>query len=115
MLGFLRFWGREFNYACVGVSVRGDGSFFQKDERGWFNPKRPGLLAIENPDEPEMDVGKNSWNNGRVQQAFDHAYVALEKSLAKNADAAATGGSYEPALPVMVRADYALAQRLGNG
>lgn len=45
------------------------GSFYDKAREGRYQSGRPFLLSIENPDEPEMDVGKNSWAIFRVKEA----------------------------------------------
>ena len=38
-----------------------------------FDPGRPWLLSVENPDNPAIDVGKNAYGIVRVRKAFDHA------------------------------------------
>jgi len=48
--------------------------------QSWADPKRPQLFAVENPDEPDMDVGRNSWAVGRVRGAFLHGFHALRAS-----------------------------------
>jgi hypothetical protein len=45
--------------------------------RGCFDYSRPFLLSIENPLEPSMDVGRNSYNVARVQQACGHLLHTL--------------------------------------
>ena len=78
LLGFLRFYGTQLNYVEVGVSVRGDGSFFSKRARkGWFSHERPFLLAMENPDVVDADVGRNSFEMARVRRSFAHAFELL--------------------------------------
>ena len=60
---YLELYGRRLNFERVGISVRGGGRFFRKSEkRGYFNPKRPSLLAVENPLNPGAgDVGAAPW------------------------------------------------------
>ena len=53
------------------------GSLFPKRSRGWSYPNRPELLAIENPDDPSFDVGKNSHQVHVAKKAFGHAHQAL--------------------------------------
>jgi len=38
-----------------------------------YDPNRPFLLSVENPDEPSLDVGRNAYNIVKVRKAFDHA------------------------------------------
>ncbi len=45
--------------------------------RGCYDYARPFLLSIENPLEPSMDVGRNSYNVARVQQACGHMLHTL--------------------------------------
>jgi len=77
LLELLELYGRDFNYAVTGISVRRNGAYFPKRERGWQYPSRPNLIAVENPDDTSFDVGKNSYNIGRVKRAFEHAHQRL--------------------------------------
>ena len=60
-------------------SVRHDGSFFRKGERGehFVVPSRPFSLAMENPLDIQSDVGKSSFRIQIVQRAFAAAYKVL--------------------------------------
>ena len=78
LLEFFELYGRDLNPTITGISVRRHGAYFPKRSRNWFNPARPNLLAIENPDDDDkLDVGKNSYNDHRVRRAFDHAHDAI--------------------------------------
>lgn len=77
LLHFLQTFGLRLNYETVGVSVRSGGRFFAKSSRGWRQSDRPQLLCVENPLDPEHDVGANSFNVGSVRRAFAHGYCAL--------------------------------------
>ena len=79
---FLELYGRDFNYATVGVSVRHNGAYFPKAQRHWAYPHRPSLLAMENPDDASLDVGKNSFAMPRVRRAFDHAHGRVRAACA---------------------------------
>ena len=79
---FFELYGKDFNYLTTGISVRQDGSYFSKSSRGWQYQHRPMLLAVENPSDTNMDVGKNSFNIMRVKRAFEHAYHALRVATA---------------------------------
>ena len=75
LLDFFRLYGVSFNYGQVGISVRNGGSYFLKEDRGkeWgnANPNRQSLLAIENPDMPELDMGRNSFQMPKIKRAFE--------------------------------------------
>ena len=77
LLEFFELYGRDLNYTTTAISVRRHGAYFPKRSRNWMYPTRPNLLAIENPDDDKLDVGKNSYNIGRVRRAFDHAHDAI--------------------------------------
>mgnify|MGYP003927749963 CR=1 FL=1 len=44
---------------------------------GWLDGVRPFLLSVEDPKNPESDLGKNSFNVRNVQRAFEGAYFTL--------------------------------------
>eukprot|EP00026_Physarum_polycephalum_P003288 Phypoly_transcript_03298.p1 GENE.Phypoly_transcript_03298~~Phypoly_transcript_03298.p1 ORF type:complete len:780 (+),score=171.11 Phypoly_transcript_03298:121-2460(+) len=77
LLEFFELYGRIFNYHKHGISVRGNGSYFSKQERGWFQPHAPQLLSIEDPSDPENDVGRGSFNMMQVRLVFFQAFVRL--------------------------------------
>ena len=56
------------------ISCRKGGSFFNKRSRGLLQPERSFMLAVEDPNEPDNDLGKGSYNIPRVRQAFEFAY-----------------------------------------
>jgi len=77
LLGFLKFYGFEFDYENKGISVLEDGSYFSKQERGWFVLDKPYLLALEDPCDTENDVGKSAFNITAVIMLFQQAYDQL--------------------------------------
>ena len=83
LLQFLEFYGTQLNYPEVGISVRGQGSLFNKAERGssWHNPDRPNMLSIENPESPEDDLAKNSYRYQHVRGAFAHSFYLLAAKM----------------------------------
>jgi DNA polymerase sigma len=36
LIEFFELYGINFNYEMAGISIRGTGSYFSKDERSWF-------------------------------------------------------------------------------
>lgn len=75
---FLRLYGQDLDYERVGVSIRGEGSFFNKHAKNWRYPERDRtLLALECPQNPENDLGRNSYNIELVRKAYEHAYKIL--------------------------------------
>ena len=78
LLEFLELYGIEFNYLTTGISVRHDGFFFPKGaadrKENFYQAMRPFMLAVENPLDTTMDVGKGSFRMQTVQRAFAVAY-----------------------------------------
>lgn len=81
LLEFFELYGLDFNYVTTGISVRSDGSYFPKGAKNrkeyFWQPARPYSLALENPFEPEMDVGKASFRMQLVQKSFEVAFRVL--------------------------------------
>jgi non-canonical poly(A) RNA polymerase PAPD5/7 len=77
LIDFFRLYGRSLQHTTVGISCRDSGSYFKKEEKGFYVEDRPYLLAIEDPNDLTNDLGRNSYNIMRVKVAFDHAYCQL--------------------------------------
>eukprot|EP00618_Florenciella_parvula_P040271 CAMPEP_0119537248 /NCGR_PEP_ID=MMETSP1344-20130328/49962_1 /TAXON_ID=236787 /ORGANISM="Florenciella parvula, Strain CCMP2471" /LENGTH=133 /DNA_ID=CAMNT_0007579679 /DNA_START=130 /DNA_END=528 /DNA_ORIENTATION=- len=105
LLDFFDLYGRKFNYTTTGISVMGGGSYFRKSDRGWLNHGRPQLLAVENPQSPEFDVGKNAFNIVTIRRAFEHGYHVLVAALSAPAE------RFPSILNVVVQVDEILQQR----
>nr|CAD1823764.1 unnamed protein product [Ananas comosus var. bracteatus] len=59
---FFDFYGRKLNNWDVGISCNSKRTFFLKSNKGFMNSDRPYLLSIQDPQAPENDIGKNSYN-----------------------------------------------------
>lgn len=81
LVGFFTLYGRDFNYTDLGISVRNGGAYFFKEDRGWLDENRPFLVAMENPNEQSLDVGKNSYEVRTVRRAFDYARQVLTNEI----------------------------------
>jgi non-canonical poly(A) RNA polymerase PAPD5/7 len=101
LVDFFRLYGRALNHTSVGVSCRKGGGYFSKRSKGFYNDERSYLLAIEDPNEPDNDLGKNSFNASRARAAFDYAYCRLT----------AQSGPGESLLHRIIRLDSALFLR----
>jgi len=91
LLEFFELYGIDFNYVTTGISIRNDGSYFPKGAKNrrehFWQPTRPFSLALENPFETDMDVGKSSFRIQLVQRSFEVAFRVLMSHVS------------EPALP----------------
>jgi len=85
LLDFLQLYGSSFNYVHTGISITNNGSYFEKRRRSggeWgADPGRPNLLSIENPMQPELDMGRNSFQMPKIRRAFEHALQLLSAAL----------------------------------
>lgn len=67
LLGFLKFYGEEFNYKELGISINNKGEFFRKRDRNIFNNPN---LCFENYQDPDIDIGKGAYQFPKVRQIF---------------------------------------------
>jgi hypothetical protein len=77
LLDYLHLYGLRLNMSAVGLSVRAGGAYFDKARRGWAPAGKAHLLCVEDPNSPESDLGRGSFNVRSVQRAFEHAYYTL--------------------------------------
>jgi DNA polymerase sigma len=121
LLDFFHLYGVSFNYQQLGISIRDGGSYFAKTERVWSNPGRQSILCIENPDQPDIDMGKNSFLMFKVKKAFEHGHQVLlvallkcnklnkQKSLSASASAGGLDGNGEGESEVSAGGDGGVA------
>lgn len=109
LVNFFEFYGRKLNTTDVGVSCNAAGTFFLKRDKGFLNTERPYLLSIEDPQAPENDIGKNSFNYFKVRSAFAMAYSSLT-----DAKAILGFGHHRGILGTIIRPDPVLLDRRGG-
>ena len=83
LVDFLLFYSRLLSVQDVGVRCADGGGFFSKHAKGFGNDRRTWLLAVEDPYDPTNDLARNSFNMGRVRQAFEYAFHCLTSPLGK--------------------------------
>ena len=81
LLDFFETFGKRFNYFAVGMAVRDGGSYYNKEDEGMVDERRPGMMSIQDPMDAENDVSKNSYGIMRVRSAFEYAYHVLRVAL----------------------------------
>lgn len=109
LVHFFDFYGRKLNTSDVGVSCNGTGTFFVKSSKGFLNRGRPSLIAIEDPQAPENDIGKNSFNYFQVRSAFSMALKNLT-----DAKIITSLGPNRSILGTIIRPDPVLLERKGG-
>jgi len=78
LIEFFLHYGRKFNYYVLGITTRNGGAHFLKAHKDWLEYSKPWLLAIEDPQDPDNDVGRSSHRIVPIiQHAFLTAYIRL--------------------------------------
>jgi non-canonical poly(A) RNA polymerase PAPD5/7 len=87
LMEFLQLYGVQLNYFTTGISVRHDGAYFPKGSREkvqfFYDAARPFSLAVENPLDPTMNVGKSSFRIEVIQRSMEIAYLLLLSFVAE--------------------------------
>ncbi|XP_008798250.2 terminal nucleotidyltransferase 4B isoform X2 [Phoenix dactylifera] len=109
LVNFFDFYGRKLNTWDIGVSCNSAGTFFLKSDKGFMKTERPYLLSIEDPQAPDNDIGRNSYNYFKVRSAFAMAY-----SLLTDASAIIGLGPHRSILGTIIRPDPMLLDRKGG-
>ncbi|RLN77652.1 hypothetical protein BBO99_00006585, partial [Phytophthora kernoviae] len=110
LMGFFTLYGRDFNYTELGISVRNGGSYFYKTDRYWYDDNRPFLISMENPNEPSLDIGKNSYEMRTVKRSFEYARQVLQNEITRHGQFKSLPGSI---LGTIIQADSRLVDREG--
>ena len=76
----------QSQFDCIDLvrwrGCRNGGGYFRKEDQRYFLQRdRPYFLAIEDPQDPDNDLAKGSWNIIKVQKAFDFAYRQLSTPI----------------------------------
>ncbi|KAL8223678.1 hypothetical protein R6Q57_019153 [Mikania cordata] len=108
LVTFFDMYGRKLNTSDVGVSCSG-GTFFTKKSKGFLNASRRSLISIQDPQDPDNDIGKNSFNYFQIKSAFGMACSTLTNNklimnLAPN----------RSILGTIIRPDKVLLERKGG-
>uniref|UniRef100_A0A1D1YHE9 polynucleotide adenylyltransferase n=1 Tax=Anthurium amnicola TaxID=1678845 RepID=A0A1D1YHE9_9ARAE len=109
LVDFFDLYGRKLNNWHVGVSCNIAGNFFLKNSRGFLNDDRPYLLSIEDPQERDNDIGRNSYNYFKVRAAFATAFSSLT-----DANNIIGLGPLKSILGTIIRPDPILLKRNGG-
>ncbi|GER53870.1 poly(A) RNA polymerase protein 2 [Striga asiatica] len=109
LVNFFEMYGCKLNNVDVGVSCNGRGIFFPKSIKGFSVDGRPSLIAIEDPQTPDNDIGKNSYNYYQARSAFAMAFTKLT-----NSKTIAGLGPNKSILSSIIRPDAVLLERKGG-
>ncbi|KAJ3593621.1 hypothetical protein NHX12_005955 [Muraenolepis orangiensis] len=83
LIEFFELYGRHFNYLKTGIRIKDGGCYVAKEQmpKRVMDSYRSSMLYIEDPLQPENDVGRSSYGAMQVKQAFDYAYVVLNRAM----------------------------------
>ncbi|KAK8527405.1 hypothetical protein V6N12_054618 [Hibiscus sabdariffa] len=109
LVHFFDFYGRKLNTVDVGVSCKDRRTFFSKSSKGFSNKGRPFLISIEDPQTPDNDIGKNSFNYIQIRSAFGMALSTLT-----NPKTILSLGPNRSILGTIIRPDPVLLERKGG-
>ncbi|GAB2229923.1 hypothetical protein Droror1_Dr00014179 [Drosera rotundifolia] len=109
LVKFFELYALRLNTTDVGVSCNGRGTFFLKSSRGFGIKGKPCILSIEDPQGPDNDIGKSSFNYFQVRSAFRTAYSTLT-----NTKTIMSLGPGRSILGTIIRPDPVLVERKGG-
>ncbi|KAK6505979.1 hypothetical protein TWF506_010906 [Arthrobotrys conoides] len=107
LMEFLDLYGSKFNTETTGIKVRQPGYFKKSKRREFFNPGKPYLLAIEDPNDPTNNISKASYRILDIQKQFHETYHRLSSRMNELHDMPFDLRKYESILaPVVGKFDY---------
>ncbi|CAI9088653.1 OLC1v1023049C1 [Oldenlandia corymbosa var. corymbosa] len=109
LVQFFDLYGRKLNTSTVGVSCSGEGTFFLKSRKGFVVNGKGMLISIQDPQAPENDIGKSSFNYFQVRSAFSMAFTTLT-----NTKVILSLGPNRSILGTIIRPDAKLLERKGG-
>lgn len=88
LLEFLQLYGSSFNYYTTGIIINDDGRYVKKSKHCKSDNvhsnsssnigSRPNLLYVENPDSPDLDVGRSSY---MIVKVLVYNYIQIYLTL----------------------------------
>ncbi|KAJ8041865.1 Non-canonical poly(A) RNA polymerase PAPD5 [Holothuria leucospilota] len=94
LIEFFELYGINFNYFKTGISVENGGTYFPKDDASNMTDRhRFSLLCIEDPLNPGLDLGRNSFGFMEVRKAFHYASRVLTQAVLPHLDQDSNGHS----------------------
>ncbi|KAF8821238.1 Dna-directed Dna polymerase [Cardiosporidium cionae] len=75
---FYRFFGCDYNYEMIGISVLNQGSLFKKSSRVWENGSST-LLTVESPLRSTYNLGKSAFKMDLIQLSWRNAFRLLAR------------------------------------
>jgi DNA polymerase sigma len=83
LFGFFRLYGDQFDYVNNVISLAHEG-YKKKIDKNWKNESNPDLLSVEDPHNPDSDVGSFAFKIQSAKEAFSQAYTILSISTSSS-------------------------------
>eukprot|EP00029_Vermamoeba_vermiformis_P009637 TRINITY_DN4876_c0_g1_i1.p1 TRINITY_DN4876_c0_g1~~TRINITY_DN4876_c0_g1_i1.p1 ORF type:complete len:768 (-),score=163.29 TRINITY_DN4876_c0_g1_i1:228-2531(-) len=77
LTGFFELYGSKFDYLTNVISILDGGKYFSKEEKKWTHSDALDALAVEDPQNPDNDVGLACFKIKEAKQAFAEAFATL--------------------------------------
>lgn len=81
LCSFFELYGHNFNWNEVGVTGRFDRPFMKKADLHHLSQGIMSYMCIEDPLQPDNDVGKSTFAALQIIQSFEFAYVQLKNCI----------------------------------
>lgn len=62
LIDFFTLYGSKFNYVYSGIRIKNNGNYYSKKRKFITDSAQPMLLSIEDPQDEENEIAKNSFN-----------------------------------------------------
>ena len=71
LINFFRLYGVDFNYRKLGISVRKEGFYYKRDDKGFDNGSLARTtLSLENPVNPDINVTRAAHQFHKIKDLF---------------------------------------------
>lgn len=77
LINLLKFYGKEFDYKNLVISIRNGGSYLTKKMKNWENENFVDALSVEDPQNPDNDIGRSSFSINQAKISFLRGYNLL--------------------------------------
>lgn len=78
LLGFLQFYGAEFDYFENVISVIKGGSYLRKADKNWVSESAPEALSVEDPMNPSIDIAAGIYRIEDAKAVFLEGFWSLQ-------------------------------------
>ena len=81
LVEFFELYGVLFNYTRTAIRIVDEAGYLHKENAQCYQGSGFGTLCIEDPFDPNNDVGKSSYGFPTVKKTFEQAYFHLTKAV----------------------------------